>query len=134
MHWLGPQHHAQRETEHADTAYTSSLPPSLNNRRKAHNNLLWMETDDLAPTPAQAASPVLLQAPQHRHEPRVAVAHWAHRARLAMLEVPPSAGLNDRVSPEDRQPAHNHHNHVLAWLSQYSVAPRSHTVGRIVEL
>ena len=76
------------------------------------------QSDDLAPTPAQAASPVPLPAPhhgqQHRHEPRVTgslVSHWARRARLDVLEVAPSAGSDDRMSPEDRRPAHNHHNH-----------------------
>ncbi len=76
------------------------------------------EAEDLASTPAQAVSPVPLPAPhhvqQHKHEPRVTgslVTYWARRAHLAVLEVPPSAGSDGRVSPEDRRPAHNHHSH-----------------------
>jgi hypothetical protein len=36
------------------------------------------------------------------------VAYWARRARLSILEVPPS-GPDGRVSPEERRPAHHHH-------------------------
>jgi hypothetical protein len=39
------------------------------------------------------------------------VAYWARRARLAILDVPPSAGPDGRVSPEERRPAHHHHHH-----------------------
>jgi len=102
---------AQWETEHADTAHPRVVLAALAQQPS-------VEADDFAPTPAQAASPVPLPAPhhgqQHRHEPRVTgslVAYWARRAHLALLDVPPTAGSDDRVSPEDRRPAHNHHNH-----------------------
>jgi hypothetical protein len=105
---------AQWETEHADAAHPRVVLAALTQPPQQSS----VEADDRAPTPAQAASPVPLPAPhhgqQHRHEPRVTgslVAHWAHRARLAVLEVPPSAGSDDRVLPEDRRPAHNIHNH-----------------------
>ncbi|KAN0114211.1 hypothetical protein V8E52_007009 [Russula decolorans] len=103
---------AQWETEHADTALPRVVLAALAQQPPQQSS------DDLTPTPAQAASPVPLPAPhhgqQHRHEPRVTgslVTYWARRAHLAVLEVPPSAGSDDRVSPEDRRPAHNHHNH-----------------------
>ena len=103
---------AQWETEHSDTARPRVVLAALAQQSPQQS------ADDLAPTPAQAASPVPLPAPhhgqQHRHEPRVTgslVTYWARRAHLAVLEVPPSAGSDDRVSPEDRRPAHNHHNH-----------------------
>ena len=106
---------AQWETEHADTAHPRVVLAALAQPPSQQSSV---ETDDLAPTPAQAASPVPLPAPhhgqQHRHEPRVTgslVGHWARRARLAVFEVPPSAGSDDRMSPEDRRPAHNHHHH-----------------------
>jgi hypothetical protein len=106
---------AQWETEHADTAHPRVALAALAQQPPQQSSV---EADDLAPTPAQAASPVPLPAPhhgqQHRHEPRVTgslVTHWARRARLAVLEVPPSTGSDDRMSPEDRRPAHNHHNH-----------------------
>lgn len=105
----------QWETEHTDTTHPRVVLAALAQQPPQQSSV---EADALAPTPAQAASPVPLPAPhhgqQHRHEPRVTgslVAHWARRARLAVLDVPPSAGSDDRVSLEDRRPSHNHHNH-----------------------
>ncbi len=106
---------AQWETEHADTTHPCVALAALAQQLPQQSSV---EADGLAPTPAQAASPVPLPAPhhgqQHKHEPRVTgslVAYWARRARLVVLDVPPSAGSDGRVSPEDRRPAHNHHNH-----------------------
>ena len=105
----------QWETEHADTSHPRVALAALAHQPPQPSSV---EGDDLAPTPAQAASPVPLPVPhhgqQHRHEPRVTgslVAYWARRARLAVIEVLPSAGSDDRVSSEDRRPSHNSHNH-----------------------
>ncbi|KAI0247530.1 hypothetical protein BJV78DRAFT_908874 [Lactifluus subvellereus] len=113
---------AQWETEHADAArprvvLATLAPPQSSSAAAAPAGDASQQQSEPATT-----SPVPLPAPhlaqQHRHEPRVTgtlVTHWARRARLAVLEVPPflaaTAAADDRASPEDRRSAHHHHHH-----------------------
>jgi hypothetical protein len=104
---------AQWETEHADAALPRVVLATLAPQQQQQQQ--QQQSSDAPPQPTPT-SPVPLPAPphsqQHRHEPRATgtlVAHWARRARLAILDVPPSAGPDGRVSPEERRPAHHHH-------------------------
>jgi len=104
---------ARWETEHADATHPRVVLATLSQQQQQQS----VAADDAPQQPERApTSPVPLPAPhhsqQHRHEPRATgtlVAHWARRAGLAVLEVPPSPGGDGRVSPEDRRPTHHHH-------------------------
>jgi hypothetical protein len=112
---------AQWETEHADTALPRVVLATLVPQQSYHATAAPAGDAPQQHEPA-TTSPVPLPAPhhaqQHRHEPRVTgtlVTYWARRARLAILEVPPSpaaaATVDDRASSDDRRSAHNHHHH-----------------------
>lgn len=103
---------ARWETENADAARPRVVLATLVQQQPQQQP---SAAADSSQHPGTApASPVPLPAPhhaqQHRHEPRAGgtlVAYWARRARLSVLEVPPS-GPDGRVSPEDRRPPHHH--------------------------
>ena len=107
---------AQWETENADAARPRVVLATLAQQQPQQQQP--SAAGDASQHPEHApASPVPLPAPhpaqQHRHEARAGgtlVAHWARRARLSVLEVPPS-GPDGRVSPEDRRPPHHHNHH-----------------------
>ncbi|KAH9954088.1 hypothetical protein BC827DRAFT_1272903 [Russula dissimulans] len=109
---------AQWETEHADETHPRVVLATLAQQQQQQQSSSAMDDSPQPPQQPEPTptSPIPLPVPhyshQHRYEPRATgtlVAYWARRARLAVLEVPPSLGADGRVSPEDRRPAHHHH-------------------------
>ncbi|KAI9461511.1 hypothetical protein F5148DRAFT_1286650 [Russula earlei] len=105
---------AQWETENADATLPRIVLATLAQLSQQPQSSAVV--DALQQPEPTSTSPVPLPVPhhplQHRHELRATgtlVAYWARRARLTVLEVPPSPGTDGRVSPEDRRPFHPHH-------------------------
>jgi hypothetical protein len=115
----------QWETENADSALPRVVVATLAPQQQSPSASTTAPGGDapqqqlLQHSEPAPTSPVPLPAPhhpqQHRFEPRVTgtlVAYWARRARIAVLDVPPTGlASEDRAAPEDRRFAHHPHPH-----------------------